>query len=188
MSKPPLILSLGFFLSNVQPLRTENFRASTSAGALHFCLGNAWCRRVCWSADSTDSVTWVRNKPLSSAGKPNQSRPCSTCLVTVKLFFSLQDEVGTEELVIISISKGLWHSYMLRVRDPCRGQSRLWSFLVYVFEEDTSMGVGVNGFFREVRDYTASLLFPRSLAEMGSDVAFRSNHSKLTFAIAKLFI
>lgn len=50
------------------------------------------------------------------------------------------------------------------------------------------MGVGVDGFFREVRGYTASLLFPCSLAEMGSDVAFRSNHLKLTFAIAKLFI
>ena len=108
--------------------------------------------------------------------------------MTVKLFFSLQVEVGAEEPVNVPVSKDLRHSYMPRVRDACRGQSRLWSFLVYVFEEDTSMGVGVDGFFCEVRSYTASLLFPCSLAETGSDVAFRSSHLKLTFAIAKLFI
>lgn len=83
MSKPPLILSSGFLLTNVQPLRIQNFRASASTGALHFCLGNTRRWRVCWSADSADSVRWVRNKPLCSAGKPNQSRPCNTCPVTV---------------------------------------------------------------------------------------------------------
>lgn len=77
---------------------------------------------------------------------------------------------------------------MPRVRDACRGQSSLWSFLVYVFEKDTRLGVGVDGLFCEVRGYTASLLFPRSIAETGSDVAFRSDNLKLTFAIAKLFI
>lgn len=61
-------------------------------------------------------------------------------------------------------------------------------FLVCFLEKDTGMGVGMDSFFCEVRVYTASLLFPCSLAEMRSDVAFASNHLKLTFAIAILFI
>lgn len=108
--------------------------------------------------------------------------------MTVKLFFSLQDEAGAEEPISVSISKDSWHLYMPRVRDACRGQPSLWSLLVYVFEEDASMGVGMDGFFCEARGYIGSLLFPHSLAETGADVAFRSNHLKLTFAIAKLFI
>lgn len=59
--------------------------------------------------------------------------------------------------------------------------------LCRVVEEHTGMGVGVDGFFCEARGYIAGRLFPRSLAETGSDAAFRSNNLKLTFAIAKLF-
>jgi len=125
---------------------------------------------------------------FSSSGKPKQSWHSNTCPVTVKLFFSLRDEAGAEELVNISISKDLWQSYIVRVCDACRGQSRLWSFLVCVFEEATSVAVGVDGFFCEVRGCTARPLCPRSVAEAGSDVAFRSNNLKLTCAVAKLFI
>lgn len=49
-------------------------------------------------------------------------------------------------------------------------------FLVYVFEENTSLGVGVDGFFCKVKGYTASLVFPRSVAVVVCDAAFRSNH------------
>lgn len=35
---------------------------------------------------------------------------------------------------------------MLRFIYTCREQSCLWSFLIYVFE-DTSLGVGMDGFF-----------------------------------------
>lgn len=35
---------------------------------------------------------------------------------------------------------------MLRFIYTCREQSRLWSFLIYVFE-DTSLGLGMGGFF-----------------------------------------
>lgn len=70
---------------------------------------------------------------------------------------------------------------MLRVHDTCRDNHVLgifWSMslrktLVWVL-------VWIVSF--------ASHLFPHSLAEMGSDVAFRSNNLRLTFAIAKLFI
>lgn len=70
---------------------------------------------------------------------------------------------------------------MLRVHDTCRDNHVLgifWSMslrktLVWVL-------VWIVSF--------ASHLFPHSMAEMGSDVAFRSSNLRLTFAIAKLFI
>lgn len=49
-------------------------------------------------------------------------------------------------------------------------------FLVYVVEENTSLGVGMDGFFCKVRGYTASLVFPDSVAVVVCDAAFRSNH------------
>jgi len=47
--------------------------------------------------------------------------------------------------VSISVSWELC-SHMLRFIYTCREQSHLWSFLIYVFE-DTSLGLGMGGFF-----------------------------------------
>lgn len=79
--------------------------------------------------------------------------------------------------VSLLVSKELWHSYVLRLSNTCEEQSCLWSFfLVYVVEENTSLGVGMDGFFCKVRGYTASLVFIRSVAVVVCDATFRSNH------------
>lgn len=183
MSKPPLILSPGFLLSNTQSPSIQNFRASASTGALHFSLEESVGQQM-----ASTLLGGLETNHLALQGSLISLDPVTHAWRQLSYFLVYKTKLGQRSRAAF-LSARICGIHMCHESMTLpRGQSGLWSFLVCIFEEDTSMSVGVDGFFCKVRGCTVSLLFPRSIAETGSDAAFRSNHLKLTFAIAKLFI